>query len=244
MFRSRLVVLLPLLMGLASPALAGRLVEPRLTIAFGSHHGPRVALTLDACSGQADERILQALIANRIAATIFVTARWLHANPRALAELQAHPDLFEIENHGARHLAAVDVPATVFGVRAAGSPAAVRTEVADGAAAITAATGRRPLWFRGATAKYSASALRLIGSMGYRVAGYSLAADGGARLGAAATARRMENARDGEVILAHVNQPTRPAGQGVVAGLLALKAKGYRFVRLEDTAEPTPTVSY
>jgi hypothetical protein len=40
------------------------------------------------------------------------------------------------------------------------------------------------------------------------------------------------------VILAHVNQPKRPAGAGVVEGVLALKARGFRFVTLNQ-AMPT-----
>ena len=79
---------------------ATKLLEPQMTIRPGSHHGPHVALTFDACSGAVDERILQALIQNRIKATIFVSARWLKRNPLAVVELNAHQDLFEVENHG------------------------------------------------------------------------------------------------------------------------------------------------
>jgi peptidoglycan/xylan/chitin deacetylase (PgdA/CDA1 family) len=226
-----------------APALAGattHLVEPRLTIAPGRHHGPRVALTLDACTGAADERILHALIDNRIPVTIFATARWLQRNPAALAEIRANPALFEVENHGARHQPAVDVPMSVYGIAAAGSPAAVKAEVDDGAAAVTAATGRKPQWFRGATGKYSATAMTEIAATSERIAGYSLIADGGARLGETATRQNIAGAQDGDVIIAHVNQPTRPAGAGVVAGVLALKARGFVFVRLEDAKLAAP----
>jgi len=41
------------------------------------------------------------------------------------------------------------------------------------------------------------------------------------------------------VILAHVNQPKRSAGLGVVTGILKLRAEGYRFMRL-DEAIPDP----
>jgi peptidoglycan/xylan/chitin deacetylase (PgdA/CDA1 family) len=209
-----------------------RLVEPRLTVPSMSHQQRRLALTLDACSGRADTRILSALITNRIPATIFVTARWLARNPQALARVLAHPDLFEIENHGARHLPAVDYPTTVFGLRAAGSPEAVRHEIGDGAAAILAATGQAPLWYRGATGKYSASALTLIWQSGEAVAGYSLIADDGAQLSASGVRHRLMRARDGDVIIAHVNHPEKPAGAGLIDGILALKAKGFVFVKL------------
>jgi hypothetical protein len=44
---------------------------------------------------------------------------------------------------------------------------------------------------------------------------------------------RIGAAHDGDVILAHVNHPERPAGSGVVAGILGLKGRGFRFVRLD-----------
>lgn len=218
----------------AQPAL----IEPKLRFVHPGLATPEVALTLDACGGQADSRILRGLVDNRIPATIFVTAKWLSRNPEGVALLKAHPDLFEIENHGARHLAAIDAPIRVFGVKAAGSVASVTKEVEEGRKAIIAMTGRTPRWFRGATAKYTSSSAALITALHERIAGYSIAADGGALLGEKATARRIANARDGDVILAHVNQPKRPAGAGVVEGILALKAMGFRFVTLNQ-AMPT-----
>lgn len=230
---------LPLAAGLilacaALPGVAATpLSEPRLTLpGAGSHQPPHVTLTLDACSGKADQRIFQALLANKIPATVFVTARWLRRNGETVKLMLAHPDLFQIENHGARHVPAVDVPVKVYGIAAAGSPRAVAAEVEGGRAAIIAATGRPPLWFRGATGRYDTAAMAQIRAAGEAIAGYSVRADDGATLTAPVVARRIEGARDGDVIIAHVNQPGRPSGAGVVTGILALKARGYLFVKL------------
>lgn len=193
-----------------------------------------MALTLDACGGGTDERILSALVENRIPATVFVTAKWLKQNSNALATMRAHPDLFELENHGGRHVPAIDVPQKVYGLRSAGSAQAVTAEVESERTVFAAAGGPSQSWFRGATAKYSPSAIRLIRQLGFKVAGYSLNGDGGSLLGATETARRVSSARDGDVIIAHINQPTHAAGEGLVKGLLGLKAKGFSFVRLED----------
>jgi peptidoglycan/xylan/chitin deacetylase (PgdA/CDA1 family) len=232
----------PLILALAFSMLscgfanATRLVEPEMRIAPGRHHGPHVALTFDACSGAADERILQALIQNRIKATIFVTARWLKRNPSAMTEINEHKDLFEVENHGARHVPAIDVPMQVFGLRAAGSPQAVATEVTDGATAVRNATGVEPKWFRGAAGKYTASSIKQIAGMHFRLAGYSLIGDGGATFSKTKTTATISKAMDGDVIIAHINQPKRPAGLGVVAGILKLKEQGFVFLKLEDGA--------
>lgn len=213
-----------------------RLVEPGLKLAAHQGATPRVALTLDACMGKVDHRILDTLVKERIAATIFVTARWLKRNDEALAILKAHPDLFELEDHGRDHLAPVDRVTTVYGVHSAGSPEALALEVGGGADAMTLAGIDKPHWYRGATAKYSPSAIKLIEGMGYRIAGFSLNGDGGSLLGARTTERRIAAAKDGDVIIAHINQPTHDAGAGVVAGVLALKKKGFEFVLLKDAA--------
>ncbi len=163
---------------------------PKLHVQAGNA-SPRVALTLDACMGQTDERILKTLIDRRIKATIFATARWIRRNPAAVAQLNAHRDLFRIENHGANHYAAVYNPGRVFGVRTVGDVKGLRAEVQDGAAAVTAATGRRPQWFRGATAEYSGKALQDISAMGEKVAGFSVLGDGGAMFSAGFTAKRI-----------------------------------------------------
>lgn len=231
----------------AIPATASpnqRLTEPKLTISQVKDEGPTVALTFDACMGKVDDRILSTLIDNRIPSTIFVTARWLKHNAAAFAVMRANPDLFEIEDHGENHVPAIDVPMTVFGIKTAGSPGAVAAEVEGGAKAIMAAGGERPVWFRGATAKYTPSVIAQIQSLGYRVAGYSINGDSGSLLGASGVARQYHRAKDGDVIISHINQPTHEAGEGVVKGILDLKARGFRFVRLKDRTEPLSTKSF
>ncbi|MDQ0320592.1 peptidoglycan/xylan/chitin deacetylase (PgdA/CDA1 family) [Pararhizobium capsulatum DSM 1112] len=233
----QLVLLVALAAAFPAAAAPSRLSEPALKIQpSGKGHAPRVALTFDACSGQTDMRILQTLVDNAIPATIFVTARWLRRNDAALAVMKAHPDLFEIENHGAMHVPPVDRPALIYGIAAGGSPKAVAAEVEGGAAAMRE-RGLEPHWYRGATAKYTLSSIAEIRMLGFRIAGYSVNGDDGSLLGAAGAEKRFRSARDGDVIIAHINQPTHAAGQGVARGILALKAKGYSFAKLDDATE-------
>ncbi|ACM25888.1 polysaccharide deacetylase family protein [Agrobacterium sp. SHOUNA12C] len=214
-----------------------KLVEPHLHVNRAGKGAPRIALTFDACMGKTDPRILSTLVDQRIPSTIFVTARWLRTNPDALATFLAHPDLFELENHGQNHIPAVDIPTKVYGIAAAGSPQAVAQEVKGGADAMLAAGIPQPRWFRGATAKYSLSAIAQIRGMGYRIAGYSVNGDSGSLLPAKMVEKQYASARDGDVIISHINQPTHAAGEGVAASILALKAKGVQFVRLQDIPE-------
>ena len=215
------------------------LVEPKLTVPKGGNV-VRVALTFDACMGKTDLRILDTLINENVPATLFVTARWLKHNPQALSRIVARPDLFELENHGENHIPAVDRPVSIYGIPAAGSPEAVAKEVQYGAAAIRAATGLESHWFRGATARYSPSSIAAIRAMGFEIGGYSVNGDGGSLLGARETENHIASARDGDVVIAHINQPTHAAGDGVVKGILKLKARGVQFVRLSDVPPSPP----
>ncbi len=211
-----------------------RLVEPQLTLLTAKEPVAHVALTFDACSGAVDHRILDVLLADRIPATIFVTGRWIARNPDSVKILRDNPDLFEVEDHGLSHIPAVDRPVKVYGIPAAGSAGSVRHEIEGGAQAMLAAGLPAPRWFRGATAKYTASAIAIARSTGMQVAGYSLNADFGATLLPGLTEKRISAAHNGDVILAHINQPSHASGAGVIKGILDLKQKHIRFVRLSD----------
>lgn len=194
----------------------------------------QVAVTLDACMGGVDMRILTALITNKIGATIFATRRWLEDNPRMIGVLRTHNDLFSIQNHGAQHLPCVIGTEKPYGLTSAGTPNGVFAEVMGGQQAVTSAFGAAPLWFRDAGAVYTRDALDLIGTMDLKVGGFSLNGDLGASVSAYVAHERISSARSGDVIISHINQPKRPAGEGVAAGLIALKARGFSFVHLDS----------
>ena len=220
----------------ATAAPAATLIEPQLHLPVDKSAQPRVALTFDACSGDIDHRILDVLLQHNIPATIFVTERWLLRNAPTVALLQSRPDLFDIEDHGRNHIPAVTGTEAPYGIKPAGTLDAVAAEVTGGAAAVTRAFGNTPTWFRGATALYTEDALQKIAALGFRVAGFSLNADFGASVGADVAAQRLGAAKDGDVVIAHINQPKRHAGAGIARGLLALKAKGFTFMRLSEIA--------
>lgn len=192
-------------------------------------HAQDIALTLDACSGAFDAALIDTLVAQRIPATLFITARWLAGNSAALKRLQAHPDLFEFQNHGERHLPAV-VGQRLYGMPGLPDQAAVAREVRGGAEAIARATGATTTWFRGAGAAYDGASLATIAQLNHRVAGFSLNGDGGARLPAAAVQRALLKARPGDIILAHMNHPEGGTAEGLAAALPELQRRGLRFV--------------
>jgi peptidoglycan/xylan/chitin deacetylase (PgdA/CDA1 family) len=198
--------------------------------------GLATAVTLDACPGDFDDRIATALVESSIPATIFVTDLWLQRNPEGLEFLLAHRDLFAIENHGALHIPPVLGRGRIYGIPVAGDLVTVRREVTDGAAAVETVIGAAPRWYRAATGYYSPSVMPEIQQLGFGIAGYSLNADAGASLPARSVAGRIAKATNGEVIVAHINQPNRPSGLGVIAGIRELQRRGASFVRLDRLA--------
>lgn len=214
-------------------ALPGDLIEPHMHFlpAVGTK---QVAVTLDACMGDVDMRILTALIANQIAVTIFATRRWLDHNPKIIGLLQTHKDLFVVQNHGAEHVPCVIGTEKPYGLTPAGTPNGVFAEVMGGQQAVTSAFGIAPGWFRDAGAVYTKDALALIGTMSLKIGGFSLNGDLGASVSSSVAEERIAAAHSGDVIISHINQPLRPSGAGVAAGLIRLKARGFSFVHLDD----------
>lgn len=205
-------------------------------------HARDVALTLDACGGAYDRDLIATFVRLQVPATIFVTRRWLDANPAAVRELLAHPTLFEIENHGSAHVPAV-VGGSVYGMPGARDAAGVEKEVDGGAQAIARASGRAPAWYRGAGAVYGEQGEQAIARLGYRIAGFSLNADDGGTLGAASVAARLRAVRPGDIVIAHLNRPASGTAEGMAAALPELLARDLKFVTLSQAAGVQPAAS-
>jgi peptidoglycan/xylan/chitin deacetylase (PgdA/CDA1 family) len=170
-----------------------------------------------------------------VPATLFVTQRWLNANPAAVAELLQHADLFEFENHGTHHVPAVlGFGQRLYGMAGVRDTAGMRAEVQGAADTITRLTQRSPRYFRGAGAAYDAEAIAVINQLQHQVAGFSLNADAGATLSAAAVARALQRLQPGDVVIAHMNKPAGGTAEGFALALPVLLQRGFRFVRLSQ----------
>jgi peptidoglycan/xylan/chitin deacetylase (PgdA/CDA1 family) len=214
---------------------AAQPVEVHHVLELQSPEDKVVALTLDACGGEVDADLLAFLVRHRIPATVFATRKWLVRHPDAVALLNARSDLFDVEDHGERHVPAIiGAGRSVRGIPGNADPEQLRREVLGGAKAVEAATGRLPRWYRGAGGEYDPLALEIIESLGLGVAGFSLNADDGATLTRQQIVRRLQRAKNGDIIIAHVNKPGSDTAEGLAAGLKALQERGFRFVTLRD----------
>lgn len=221
--------------GPALPGTLTRLPASGGTGASGvSKKGPvTVALTFDACGGGYDASIIALLRELRVPATLFLAGPWLAAHPAEAADLAADP-LFEIANHGARHRPASVTGRAAYGIRGTRTVAEFVDEVESNARRLTALTGARPRFYRAATLFCDEVAVRIAADLGQTVTGCTVAADAGATLPASAVAHNLLAARNGDILLLHMNKPNAGSGVGLRAALPELLHHGVSFVRLSD----------
>lgn len=197
-----------------------------------------IALTFDACGGPGggtgyDADLISLLRTRSVPATLFLNQRWISANPELAAELAADP-LFEIENHGTRHLPLSVTGQAAYGIAGTASLAEAYDEVA-GADPWFRSTLSRPAWFfRSGTAHYDEVASALCRRVGQAVAGFSVNADAGATYSPGQVAGQVATCVAGDIVIAHMNRPGKGTAVGFAQALPPLLDGGARFVRLAD----------
>jgi peptidoglycan/xylan/chitin deacetylase (PgdA/CDA1 family) len=196
-----------------------------------------IALTFDACGGPGGSGYDQALIGflrrHEVSATLFLNSRWIDANPAAFRQLAAEP-LFEIANHGTRHLPLSVTGRSAYGIGGTRNAGEVYDEVAGNQAKLTRLLGVPPRFFRAGTAYSDDVAARIVAAMGDRLVTFSVNGDGGATFTPGEVRSTVTGAPGGSIVICHMNHPESGTAQGVAASVPYLLARGYRFVRLSD----------
>jgi peptidoglycan/xylan/chitin deacetylase (PgdA/CDA1 family) len=191
--------------------------------------GRQIALTFDACRGACDDALLATLERNAVPALLFLSSKWIDANPGRAEQLAANP-LFEIGNHGTRHVPLSLTGRSAYGIRGTQSADEVVTEVWTNHTRIAALTGKPPIWFRPGTAYYDDVAVAIVNELGERPLGFRVDADNGAKASAARVRSAITGAAPGSVVLAHMNHPESGTAAGVSDAITALRASGWEFV--------------
>jgi len=194
-----------------------------------------IALTFDACGGRRgsgyDQDLIEFLRRHEIPATLFLNARWIDANPAAFRLLAAEP-LFEIANHGTRHLPLSVTGRSAYGIPGTRSAGEVYDEVARNQAKLTRLLGKPPRFFRSGTAYCDDIAARIVTDLGERVVTFTVNGDGGTTFTAGQVGRTVAAAGDGSIVICHMNHPERGTARGIAAAVPSLLARGYCFVQL------------
>jgi peptidoglycan/xylan/chitin deacetylase (PgdA/CDA1 family) len=191
--------------------------------------GRQIALTFDACRGACDDALLATLERNAVPALLFLSSKWIDANPGRAEQLAANP-LFEIGNHGTRHVPLSVTGRSAYGIRGTQSADEVVTEVWTNHTRIAALTGKPPIWFRPGTAYYDDVAVAIVNELGERPLGFRVDGDNGAKASAARVRSAITGAAPGSVVLAHMNHPESGTAAGVSDAITALRASGWEFV--------------
>lgn len=197
--------------------------------------GKQLALTFDACDGRCDDKLIDTLRRNSVPAALFFCAKWIDANPGRAAAIAADP-LFEIGNHGTRHMPLSVTGRTAYGIAGTRSAKEVVDEVWNNHEKLAALTGRAPTYFRPGTAYYDDVAVEIVRDLGQQPLGFSVNGDKGATASAASVRSTVTGAAPGSIVIAHMNHPESGTGAGMADAITALKAAGWEFVSLRDRA--------
>jgi peptidoglycan/xylan/chitin deacetylase (PgdA/CDA1 family) len=194
-----------------------------------------IALTFDACGGRGGSGYDQALIGflrrRGVPATLFLNSRWIDANRAVFRQLAGEP-LFEIANHGTRHLPLSVTGRSAYGIPGTRNAGEVYDEVARNQAKLTRLLGIPPRFFRAGTAYCDDVAARIVTAMGDRLVSFSVNGDGGATFTPGQVRSIVTAAPGGSIVICHMNHPESGTAQGIATSVPRLMAYGYRFVRL------------
>jgi peptidoglycan/xylan/chitin deacetylase (PgdA/CDA1 family) len=194
-----------------------------------------IALTFDACGGPGGSGYDRALIGflrrREVPATLFLNSRWIDANPAVFRQLAGEP-LFEIANHGTRHLPLSVTGRSAYGIPGTRNAGEVYDEVARNQAKLTRLLGVPPSFFRAGTAYCDDVAARIVTAMGDRLVSFSVNGDGGATFTPGQVRSIVAAAPGGSIVICHMNHPESGTAQGIAASVPRLMASGYRFARL------------
>lgn len=199
----------------------------------GSSSAPTLALTFDACGGAGgsgvDQDLLDVLTGSQVPATLFLNLRWIEANPAVAERLAANP-LFELGNHGSRHLPLSVDGRSAYGITGTQSAAEVADEVWANHELLTELTGTPPRWFRSGTAHYDEVATTIAIALGEQPVGFTTNGDLGATASSSQVRAELLSAPAGGIVIAHMNQPGSGTAAGVASSVAELLAAGTRFV--------------
>lgn len=196
-----------------------------------------VALTFDACGGPHgsgfDHSILDLLLREEVPATMFLNSRWIEAN-RTLARDLAEVPFLLLANHGTEHRPLSVTGRSAYGISGTRDVGEVYDEVTINHEVLGSLTGTPPGFFRAGTAHMDEVATAVVRRVGEVPVNFTVNVDAGATASAEQVAAAVVGAGDGDICLAHINQPSSPASAGWARALPRLLDSGLRLGTLAD----------
>ena len=197
-----------------------------------------LALTFDACGGSQsgngyDAKLIKYLEDEKIPASLFISGRWMKKNLDILHNLAKKP-LFEIENHGLKHKPCSVNGRSVYGIEGTRSVSELVDEIEQNGIKIQNLTGRKPKFYRPATAYCDEICVEVANALGYEVVNFSVLGDAGATYSKKQVKEALLNAPPSSIVLMHMNHPEGETADGLIEAIPELKKRGFRFVKLTE----------
>jgi peptidoglycan/xylan/chitin deacetylase (PgdA/CDA1 family) len=196
-----------------------------------------MALTFDACGGpkgsRYDARLIEFLTREAIPATLFISGKWMEANPGILQALANNP-LFEIENHGSNHKPCSAIGRSAYGIKGTRNVGEVFDEIQLNALKIQSIAGHKPRYYRPGTAHCDEVCVDIANALGYETVNLSVRGDAGATYTKKEIREVLLRSAPASIILMHMNQPESQTAEGVIETVPELRKRGSRFVKLSD----------
>lgn len=195
-----------------------------------------VCLTFDACGGRItryDSTLIDTLRKYNVPATLFINRTWFTNNPSIYRSLLSDP-LFEIENHGWRHIPMSVTGRSAYGIRGTANISEVWSEIATNYWYQADHFDHTPRFMRPGTAYSDDVASRAAVWMGQPLVGFTINGDAGATYPAATVATEVAKARPGDIVISHFNRPGSGTAAGYARAIPAMLARGIKFRHLSD----------
>ena len=196
-----------------------------------------LALTFDACGGPKgsnyDEKLIQYLEKEKIPATLFISGKWIDANPDILQALSRNP-LFEIENHGLNHKPCSVIGRSAHGIKGTKNIREIHDEIELNALRIQTMTGCKPRYFRPGTTYSDEICVEIANALGYEMVNFSVRGDAGATYSKKEVREALLHSAPASIVLMHMNHSEGQTAQGVMEAIPELRKRGFRFVKVSD----------
>jgi peptidoglycan/xylan/chitin deacetylase (PgdA/CDA1 family) len=196
-----------------------------------------IALTFDACGGPRgngyDAKLIEYLKREKIPATLFISGKWITANPEIFGKLAKEP-FFEVENHGLNHKTCSVNGRSAYGITGTNGVDEIFDEIEQNATKIEILTGRKPKYYRPGIAHSDEICVEIANILGYEVVNFSVRGDAGATYTKNQVKEALLNAPPSSIILMHMNRPEGETAEGLIEAIPELKKRGFGFVKLSD----------
>ena len=198
-----------------------------------------IAFTFDACGGKNangyDAELINFLRKEQISATLFVTGKWIDANYSTFLQLAKDP-LFEMENHGFNHKPCSVDGESEYGIHGTKDIPDAFDEIEANAEKIEKITGRRPIFYRSATAYTDEACAKIAKQLGIITISFDvLSGDAVPKIPKSIIVDSvLKHIKPGAIVIMHFNRPAWNTFEAMQEIVPLLRKSGYHFAKLQD----------